>query len=327
MAATDAAGPRTRARGALTAAGALAAGTVALAVVPTGVAGGALAGASTLASRVAPDWLAVAALVFVAGRSLGSRGSVSRRTGATIATAVLATGFAVAVSPLAATLADAGPEGVGAASALRVVSVAARDALFPTGLFLATVAGLTGPHASRSSFSAGTVAHTLRPLGAVAACSAGLAVATRLALGTEYVPFVLADAGVAALTGFATYGVLAVALVAVATGSVGRRRLPAAAAGVALGLFAVALVASAVGGLLGVALVTAGATPMAVVERSTLAYWPSPLSPSFALATVTFLAGAVGLLAVRRTTDTATTGSAAGSGSAAGDQGDPEGTA
>lgn len=327
---------RREVRGPLAATGALGAATVALAslahltadgsaaVASSASAEGVVGTAGALTGRVAADWLAVFALLVVAGRSATPSRSVTRRTVGALTLAVFFGGVAFEAWPLVESF--GGGTTLGSAAFLRGVMAAVGGALFPTALFLGVVAGGTavretavpdGGAATPADFSLGSqlngsepsgadsgrfvpaAGRTLVPLGVVAAFSLGLSVTTRLALGADYPAFVVADAAIVALTGLVTYGTLAVALVVAVTVSLDGRRVAAGTVGVWVGLFFGALVVAVLGGVLGALLVTHTAAPMAVVERSTLAYWPSPLSGTTALGTATFLAGAVGLAALR----------------------------
>lgn len=296
-------------------------GTVGLAAVPPRPLRSALTVVYTLSFRVATDWLVVVALLAVAERYVSAAATVDRRTVRRLTVVVLLGGLTIEAAPLARLVVESGgvgPDrlGTGAVAALR-------GALFPAGLFVATVAGaaslrdaLTGgaqvSDGGRLPLSPGSdrtralkptaVWRVTRVLVVVAGAVVAVDVAVRLALGVPYLWLAVVDAAVVSLATLVDYAVLAVAFLALVTGGVDTRSLVSGVVGVWTAVFVLSMAVAVLGALAAVGLVGVTVTPMPAVEASTLGEWPTPDSWAVLLRLATFVAGAVGLLAVQRTT-------------------------
>lgn len=296
--------------------GLLLAGTVGLASVPPRPLRSGLTVVHALSFRVATDWLAVVALLAVGERYVSGR-AVDRRTVGRLGAAVLLGGLAIEASPLLRLV--VGPETVGTAGVVRGLVAAVQRALFPAGLFLGTV---LGAGAARGAFGAGgdpaesglplapsgrwvpdvplaALLRAGRALAAVAACSFALEAGARLALGEPFAWLAVVDAGVSALDGLVVYAVLAGAFLALAVEGVRVRSVVVGTGLVWVAVFAAGVAVALLSALLGVALVSVTVTPMGAVEAAGFGQWPAPDSPATLLRVGTFLAGAVGLLAVQ----------------------------
>ena len=271
----------------------------------------------TLGLRVASDWLAVVALLSLGERVASDEDPITRRTVGRLALAVFVGGFAVEVSPMARLVAE--PAAVAAGVLVEGVANALQSSLFTTGLFVATVAG--GARL-RDSFGArtngglplaptdrlfprvgpGALGRVARVLAVVAVLWLGVELATRLALGVPYVWLAVVESAVAALSGAVDYAVLAVAFLALAADGTDLRSVAGTTAVVWVVLVVLGIAVALLSAGLGVLLVGATATPMGAVEGAGMGLWPEPDSWTHLLATGTFLAGAVGLSVVQRTT-------------------------
>jgi len=123
----------------LVATGLLFAATVGLASLPTRPLRSALTVLHTLTFRVATDWLAVVALLAVGGRYASRGETVDRRTVGRLAVGVFLGGVAIEASPLVRLV--AAPAALGLEPLVEGLVVAVQRALYPAGLFLATVVG------------------------------------------------------------------------------------------------------------------------------------------------------------------------------------------
>jgi hypothetical protein len=321
-------GRRHLAVSAVVATGLLLAATVGLASLLPRPLRSALTVLHALTFRVATDWLAVVALLAVGGRYVAGA-TVDRATVGGLAAGVFLGGLAIEASPLVRLV--VAPSPVGADRLLEAVIVAVQRAAFPTGLFLATVVGAATARArladERGSddgtegpdgdggrpvplgpssewvpdVTLSTVARTVAVVAAAGAVSFGIEAGLRVGVGASYTALAVADAAVNALGTGVGYAVLAVGFVGLVVEGVGRRSLVRSTALVwgttVLGGIAVGVLSAG----LGVALVSVTATPMPAVEAARFGRWPTPYSWATLLRVGTFLAGAVGLLAVQRT--------------------------
>jgi len=320
--------------------GLLFAATVGLASLPPRPLRSALTVLHTLTFRVATDWLAVVALLAVGGRYASRGTTVDRRTVGRLAAGVFLGGLAIEASPLVRLV--VAPATLGVEPLVEGLVVAVQRALYPAGLFLATVVGAATARA-RLGVRPGSVesgrsergvtdggGHGLAGLGsgdlplapsgdwdpdatllivgramavfaAVVAASFAVAAATRVALGEPYVWLAVVDAGLGALGAGAGYAVLALAFLVLVVRGVRLRSLLGVTALLWVGLVLAGIAVALLSAGLGVALVSLTKTPMAAVEAARLGRWPAPDSWSVLLRVGTFLAGAVGLLAVQRT--------------------------
>jgi hypothetical protein len=314
--------------------------TVGLASLPPRPLRGALTVLHTLTFRVATDWLAVVALLAVGGRYASRGTAVDRRTVGRLAAGVFLGGVAIEASPLLKLV--VAPTALGLEPLVEGLVLAVQRALYPAGLFLATVVGAatararlgarperagTGrsergvtdggghglgglargnlPLAPSGGWDPGatllTVGRAIAVFAAVVAASFAVAAATRVALGEPYVWLAVVDAGLGALGAGAGYAVLALAFLVLVVRGVRLRSLLGVTALLWVGLVLAGVAVALLSAGLGVALVSLTKTPMAAVEAARLGRWPAPDSWSVLLRVGTFLAGAVGLLAVQRT--------------------------
>ena len=317
-------GRRHLAVSAVVATGLLLAATVGLASLPPRPLRSALTVLHALTFRVATDWLAVVALLAVGGRYVAGA-TVDRATVGGLAAGVFLGGLAIEASPLVRLV--VAPSPVGADRLLEAVIVAVQRATFPAGLFLATVVGaatararLAGERGSERldgdegrplplgpssgwvlDVTLPAVARTVGVVATAVAVSVGIEAGLRVGVGASYTALAVADAAVNALGTGVGYAVLAVGFVGLVVKGVGRRSLVRSTALVwattVLGGIAVGVLSAG----LGVALVSLTATPMPAVEAARFGRWPTPYSWATLLRVGTFLAGAVGLLAVQRT--------------------------
>jgi hypothetical protein len=324
----------------LVATGLLFAATVGLASLPPRPLRSALTVLHTLTFRVAADWLAVVALLAVGGRYASRGATVDRRTVGRLAAGVFLGGLAIEASPLVRLV--VAPAAPGVEPLVEGSVVAVQRALYPAGLFLATVVGAAtartrldtrpgsadDPRAGRGVTDGGkrrlgaidgpdlplapagdwdpdaavlVVGRVLAVFAAVVAASFAVAAAARVALGEPYVWLAVVDAGLGALGAGAGYAVLAVAFLAVVVRGVRLRSLVGVTAFLWVGLVLAGIAVALLSAGFGVALVSLTKTPMGAVEAARLGRWPAPDSWSVLLRVGTFLAGAVGLLAVQRT--------------------------
>ena len=283
----------------------------------------------TLTFRVAADWLAVVALLAVGGRYASTTTTVERRTVGRLAAGVFLGGVAIEASPLVKLV--VAPAALGIEPFVEGLVVAVQRALYPTGLFLATVVGAAtararfGGRPGRGDGGPGLGALgggrlPLAPTGewdpnaallvvgraiavfmAVVAASFAVAASARTALGEPYVWLALVDAGLGALGAGAGYALLAMAFLALVVGGVRLRTLVGVTALLWVGLVLMGIAVALLSAGFGVVLVSATKTPMVAVEAARLGRWPAPDSWTVLLRVGTFLAGAVGLLAVQRT--------------------------
>jgi|GEM_PF-1435291 len=121
----------------LVATGLLFAATVGLASLPPRPLRSALTVLHTLTFRVATDWLAVVALLAVGGRYASPGTTVDRRTVGRLAVGVFLGGLAIEASPLVRLV--VAPAALGLEPLVEGLVVAVQRALYPAGLFLATV--------------------------------------------------------------------------------------------------------------------------------------------------------------------------------------------
>jgi hypothetical protein len=135
---------------------------------------------------------------------------------------------------------------------------------------------------------------------AVVAASFAVAAGARVALGEPYLWLGVVDAGLDALGVGTGYAVLAVAFLVLVVWGVRLRSLVGVTALMWVGLVLTGIAVALLSAGLGVALVSLTKTPMAAVEAARLGRWPAPDSWTVLLRVGTFLAGAVGLLAVQR---------------------------
>lgn len=310
--------------GILVGTGLLLAATVGLASLPPRPLRSALAVVHTLTFRVATDWLAVVALLAVAGRFVREDARVSGRTVAGLTAAVFLGGVAVEASPLARLVAASGP--VDPAVVLEEVGLAVRHALYPAGFFVAVVVGgatvrrRSGPARGTRralplapsgrrvpNLSARAATRVLAVLAAVTAVSFAVDLGTRLAVGVPYPSLAVVEAGVAAVGAGVGYAVLAGAFLALIVEGVGVRSLTGTTAVV----WVVLALAGVLGGIvtagLGVALVGVAGVSMPAVDAAGLGRWPAPHSWATLLRLGTLVAGGIGLLAVQRTTESGST--------------------
>lgn len=311
---------RRLALGVLAATALLGAATTGLATVPGRPLRSVLTIVHTLSFRVAMDWLVVVALLAVGERYVSAGKTVDRRTVWRLAAAVFLGGFAIEASPFVRVFVEpsaVGPERLG----LGLVA-ACQQALAHAGLFAATAAGAAtlsdafygrakraatgglplapaGRWRRRLLWAAAT--RTAFVLGAVGAVTFAMEAVARLAFGAPHAWLAVADAALAALTGAVSHAVLALAFLALVVAGVRVRTLVGGTALVWVALFAGGVLVAVLSGLVGVALVSATTTPMGAVEAAALGQWPAPDSWTLLLQVGTFLAGAVGLLAVQRT--------------------------
>jgi hypothetical protein len=334
--------------------------TVGLASLPPRPLRSALTVLHTLTFRVATDWLAVVALLAVGGRYVSGGTAVDRRTVGRLAAGVFLGGVAIEASPLVRLVVV--PATLGVEPLVEGLVVAVQRALYPTGLFLATVVGAAtararlGPRPGRTGDGPGLggfgggglplsptgdwdLDSALPVLGRVAAVFAAVvgvtfavAAGARVALGEPYVWLAVVDAGLGALGAGAGYALLGVAFLVLAVRGVGVRSLVGVTALLWVGLVLTGIAVALLSAGLGVALVGATKTPMAAVEAARLGRWPAPDSWTVLLRVGTFLAGAVGLLAVqhdgirRDPPSEPGTGAGAGSGSGSGTAGTRHGS-
>jgi len=310
--------------GVLVGTGLLLAATVGLASLPPRPLRSALTVLHTLTFRVATDWLAVVALLAVAGRFVRTDERVSWRTVAALTAAVFLGGVAVEASPLARLAAASGP--VDLAPLVEEVGLAVRHALYPAGFFLAVVVGgvtvrrgsgpargtrralpLASTRGRVPNLSARAVTRVLVILAAVTAVSFTVDLGARLAVGVPYPWLAVVEAGVAAVGAGVGYAVLAGAFLGLAVEGVGPRSL----AGTTAVVWVVLALAGVFGGIvtagLGVALVGVAGVPMPAVDAAGLGRWPAPHSWATLLRLGTLVAGGVGLLAVQRTAESRST--------------------
>lgn len=310
---------RGRGVGVVVATGLLLAATVGLASLPPRPLRSALTVLHTLTFRVATDWLAVVALLSVAGRSVRADVRVTRLTVGALAAGVFLGGVAIEASPLARLV--AAPSAVETTVLVEGLLLAVHHALYPTGLFLAVVGGAAatrrrsgpartatggGPPLAPSEgrvpdLSRRAVASVLAVFGVVSAVSFALESGTRLAVGAPYPWLAAADAGVAAVGAGVGYAVLAGAFLVLTVEGVSLRSLAGTTAAVWVALALAGIAGGVATAGLGVALVGVTGTPMPAVGAAGFGRWPAPHSWATLLRVGTLLAGGVGLLAVERT--------------------------
>lgn len=298
----------------------LAVATVGLASVPPRPLRSALTVVHTLSFRVATDWLAVVALLAVAERYVRVDRDLSRRTVVRLTAAVALGGLAIEASPFVRLAIDPGP--VEAAELAGGIAGAIQRTLFPTGLFVATTLGAVtlrdavvavggedggrlplAPTGGRvPNLVPRALAGIVLPLAVVAAGAFALEVGVRLAVGDPYPWLAVVDAGTGALAGLTDHAVVATAFLVLAVEGAHLRSVALGAAAVWVALFATGIVVAVLSAGLSVVLVGLTTTPMGAVEGAALGRWPAPASWELLLQTGTYLAGAVGLWAVQRTT-------------------------
>jgi hypothetical protein len=120
--------------------GLLFAATIGLASLPPRPLRSALTVLHALTFRVATDWLAVVALLAVGGRYASRGTTVDRRTVGRLAAGVFLGGVAIEASPLVRLV--VAPAALGLEPLVEGLVVAVQRALYPAGLFLATVVGV-----------------------------------------------------------------------------------------------------------------------------------------------------------------------------------------
>jgi len=293
--------------------------TVGLASVPPRPLRSALTIVHTLSLRVATDWLVVVALLAVGERFVSTGDTVDRWTVASLATMVFVGSVAIEASPLVRHVAE--PATIATESLVRGLVAAFQRALFGAGLFVATAVGAGSVYdvlygrSHRAGAGGLPLAPTDRWLPTVAPVAVARAVGvlvvagafsflleagTRLSLGEPYSWLVLADAGMGALGGIITKAVLAIAFLALLVEGVELRSLLGGTVVVWATLFASGILVAVVSALVAITLVSLTTTPMPAVEAAALGRWPAPDSWAMLLHVGTFLAGAVGLLAVQR---------------------------
>jgi hypothetical protein len=292
-------------------------GTVTLASFPPRPLRSVLTLVHTLGLRVASDWLAVVALLSLGERIASDGDPITRRTVQRLALAVFVGGFAIELSPLARLVAE--PAAVETGVLVGEVGNALQASLFASGLFAATAVGgatlrdslgdrATGglPLASSDQLfpriGPRALGQVARVLAVVAVLWLSIEVTTRLVLGVPYVWLAVVDSAVAALSGAVDYAVLALGFLALAVDGTDVRSVAATTAVVWLVLVVLGIAVALLSAGLGVLLVGATATPMGAVEAAGMGLWPEPDSWTHLLATGSFLAGAVGLSIVQRTT-------------------------
>jgi hypothetical protein len=296
-------------------------GTVGLAAVPPRPLRSALTVVYTLSFRVATDWLVVVALLAAAERYVSAAATVDRRTVRRLTALVLLGGLTVTAAPLARLVVESG--GVGLDRLVTGGVAALRDALFPAGLFVATVVGAASlrdaPTAGSQAADAGrlplssasdptraltptAVWRAARVLVVVAGAVFAVDVAARLALGVPYLWLAVVDAAVVSLATLVDYAVLAAAFLVLVTVGADTRSLVRGVVGVWTAVFLLSMAVAVLGVLAAVGLVGVTVTPMPAVEASTLGEWPTPDSWAVLLRLSTFVAGGVGLLTVQRAT-------------------------
>lgn len=299
----------------------LGAATMGLASVPGRPLRSVLTIVHTLSFRVATDWLVVVALLAVAERYVSAGKTVDRRTVTRLAAVVFLGGFAIEASPFVRLFVE--PAAVGPAQLGAGLMTACLRALAHTGLFVATTAGAATVSAAlygratratsgglplapagrwRRHLLWAATARVAVVLGVVAVAAFALDAGTRLALGVPHAWLAVVDAALAALAGFVGHLVLALAFLVLVVAGVRVRTLVGGTALVWTALFAGGVVVAILSGLVAVGLVGLTTTPMAAVEAAALGQWPAPDSWTLLLQVGTFLAGAVGLLAVQHPT-------------------------
>lgn len=299
----------------------LSVGPVGLASVPPRPLRSALTLVYTLSFRVATDWLVVVALLAVADRYVTAGRTVDRSTVARLTALVFLGGLAIEAAPLVRLVVES--RSVGIDPLVRGVVTALQGALFPTGLFVATVLGaaalrdrLVGASGRRGrgglpiapgpgrlpAVKPAAAWRAARVLLVVAGVAFAMDAGTKLALGDPHLWLTVTDALVAALATVVDYLVLTLAFLVLAVDGVGVRSLVGGVVGVWAGVFVLSMAVAVLGALAAVALVGVTVTPMAAVEATTLGKWPTPDSWALLLRLATFVAGGVGLLAVQRST-------------------------
>lgn len=297
-------------------------GTVGLASVPPRPLRSALTVVYTLSFRVATDWLVVVALLAVAERYVSARATVDRRTVGRLTALVFLGGLTIEAAPLARIVVE--PTAVGTAALVHGAVTAVQGALFPAGLFVATVLGaatlrdaLAGGSPTRepgglplSPASDGlpplkpaALWRAVRVLVLVAVAAFAVDVAARFALGAPYVWLALADAAVVSLAVLVDYLILTVAFLVLVVAGVDARSLVGGVVGVWAAVVVLSFAVAALAALVAVGLVSVTVTTMPAVDASTLGEWPTPDSWAVLLRLATFVAGGVGLLTVQRATD------------------------